>query len=446
MAEVTLTFRTQPHQTIPQGDWHTAVLLAGRGAGKTWNATRWVLTQALTYPGTTWLAVGRTWAEALRILAEGEGGLKWHILGDHQRPSVEFTLEGGTWDNAFTRSPGLMQLRLANGSVIRLASADRPNSLRGTNAHGAVADEVAFWDREALHMLRLAVRLSLPDGSPARVLMATTPAGQNWWADEWLDRAPMPGVIYIAGADEGMMPPHPPPSSLANRFTDKAWRDALLSMYEGTDLYQQEVLGQVLSMKGQIYKGLSPIKHTRAGYEDTGFEWPTPSTADQIIAGQDLGSEHPSALVVLARQAETWCVVAEVVEPAPTEAAWHSMISATLEQWRPEMIYSDRNFPQTTNAQRGRGLTIVDADKSSGSVIEGIREVQKVLSASQLRIDTEACPKLWRELRGYRWATTAQGDPVVPERPVKRADDASDALRYALFMVANRRTRRLLFS
>ena len=122
------------------------------------------------------------------------------------------------------------------------------------------------------------------------------------------------------------------------------------------------------------------------------------------------------------------------------------MISATLEQWRPEMIYSDRNFPQTTNAQRGRGLTIVDADKSSGSVIEGIREVQKVLSASQLRIDTEACPKLWRELRGYRWATTAQGDPVVPERPVKRADDASDALRYALFMVANRRTRRLLFS
>ena len=122
------------------------------------------------------------------------------------------------------------------------------------------------------------------------------------------------------------------------------------------------------------------------------------------------------------------------------------MISATLEQWRPEMIYSDRNFPQTTNAQRGRGLTIVDADKSSGSVIEGIREVQKVLSASQLRIDTEACPKLWRELRGYRWGTTAQGDPVVRERPVMRADDASVALRYALFMVANRRTRRLLFS
>jgi phage terminase large subunit-like protein len=104
-----VVFRPQPHQVIPQlPDALTLIFQAGRGTGKTWNGCRWLLTNALQYPGTTWLAVAQTWRDALRILAEGSGGLKWHVMGDDTRPNLEFALRGGSWASAFVRSPGAM--------------------------------------------------------------------------------------------------------------------------------------------------------------------------------------------------------------------------------------------------------------------------------------------------------------------------------------------------
>lgn len=445
--EIEYRIKVQPHQVIPSGNWHTCVLLAGRGAGKTWNEARWLITQALTYPDTTWMAVGRTWAECIRVLAEGEGGLRWQIMGGNGGDNLEALLDGGSWDKAFSRSPGRAELRFANGSVIRLGSADRPASLRGTNAHGSVGDEVAFWPEEALNQLRLITRLKLPDGTPSRILMATTPDGENWWSRQWLKKAPMPGVVYV-GSNDPTLPPDPPPSSFANAHTDESWKSSLVSMYEGTDLYEQEVLGMVLNARGQIYKGLSQVKNSRGWRCDESLDeplvWPTPDTAEEVIAGQDLGTEHPSALIILARVGTTWCAVAEVVKPAATEQDWYDMIAPTLALWRPHVVWSDVNFPQTTNQQRRRGLPVKDTTKGPTSVMEGIRTVQGVISSGSLVVDLDACPKLWQELNGYRWAVDAKGDPV--EKPVKKNDDAADALRYALFMASTKPKKRARFA
>ena len=122
------------------------------------------------------------------------------------------------------------------------------------------------------------------------------------------------------------------------------------------------------------------------------------------------------------------------------------MIKPTLDLWQPEIIYSDRNFPQTTNAQKRRGLRIKEADKGPNSVMEGIRVVQHELSTGDLVVDVDACPLLWREFGNYRWATDSKGDPVVPEKPVKKFDDALDALRYALYMATVRPKKRARFA
>lgn len=443
-----VTFRPQPHQVIPHlPDALTLIFQAGRGTGKTWNGCRWLLTNALQYPGTTWLAVAQTWRDALRILAEGSGGLKWHIVGDDDRPNLEFALRGGSWASAFVRSPGAMALFFANGSEIRFASADIPDSLRGNNAHGALADEVAFWPVESYDMLRLAVRLPLPDGTPPRIFCATTPDGENWLWARFLDpdKLPRPDVAFVGGRDGGRLPPDPPPSTLDNRHTDATWRAQLLAMYEGTDLADQEIYGRIVTRHGAIFKKLGP-QHTRKGMAALGVEWPTPDTADIIIAGQDLGAENPSALVVLARAGDRWCAVDEVYAPAGTEADWHRQIEATLARWAPGRLYSDRNFPQTTEAQRRRGLPVVLADKRPESVLDGIRVIQQAVHAEELAIDTDACPNLWRELRGYRWQTGSDGLPMSPERPVKKDDHAVDALRYALFMEAGKPRRKLLIA
>lgn len=452
MNELTLTWRPRPHQVIPERPQAvTYIAIAGRGTGKTWNATRWLLTQSLTYPRTTWMAVGQTWRDAQRILAEGEGGLRWHLLGDEEkgRPNLEFLLRGGKWGKAYVRTPGQAALYFANGSEIRFASADNPDSLRGTNAHGAVADEAAFWEAEAFHMLRLAVRLPLPDGSPARIFAATTPNGiGGWFYDAFLnpEKLPNPAVCFVGGAAGGTLPPDPPPSTFDNPHTDPVWRSQLLAMYEGTDLAQQEIYGISIAATGAVFKGLSPSRHTRAGVVPTGLTWPHPGEVSEVIAGQDLGAENPSALVVLAKVDERWCVVEEVYGPAATEDEWWRAIKPTIERWQPDRIYSDRNFPQTTNAQKRRGLPIVLADKGPDSVLDGIRCVQAVLHAERLAVDTEAAKHLWRELREYRWQTKPDGQPLTPERPVKANDHAVDALRYALYMAEGKPRRRLLIA
>ncbi len=432
MATLEVRFKPLRYQVIPEGDWTTAILWAGRGVGKTWNGCRWLLTQALSYPGTTWIAAGRTWAEARRILAEGSGGLKWHIIGDQDtgRPNIEALLDGGRWDEAFTRSPGLMELRFANGSVIRFASADRPDSLRGTNAHGALGDEVAFWDAEAYDMLRLAVRLPLGDGTPSRMLLATTPAGMNWFWKRFIDAAPTDGVVFVGGAGEAHeLPPDPPPSTFDNPHTDATWRASLEALYGGSELGRQELYGEVLSMAGQVYRLADGI-HTRDGSDI----WPTPQTATDCVAGMDLGAENPSALVVLAKLGDRWHAVAEAVAPAKSPGDLHSLIAPVLEVWRPRSVVTDTNYPQTSEYLRRLQVPIRDADKRAGSVVDGIAAVQQLIGRDELVIDKAACPVLWREMTGYRWATDREGNPLTPERPVKKDDHTCDALRYVVYL------------
>lgn len=439
----TVRSRLLPHQ-VPPGDqdWALWLLFGGRGIGKTYTMVRWLVKQALKYPGTSWRAVGRTWPEARDILAEGPSGVRQTV----EELGLEDLLDGGSWDKAFTASPGNMKVKFRNRSIIRFGSAEQPKSLRGGNYHGAIADELAFWDPEAYSNLRFAVRLPLPDGTPARIVAATTPNGQNWFFHQFIESAPLPRVKFIGGAD---LPPDRPPSTYDNQFLDEGFVELVAGMYEGTDLGAQEIYGGFLDARGAIYR-LSEATARRPDYE-----WPLPThwvedaaspeggywsqNWDEVIAGQDLGSEHPSAFVVLARRGDTWHVVAEVIEPAATEDDWFDMIAPVVELWQPDVIYSDHNFPQTLAAQQRRGLPVVPADKSAGSVLDGIRIVQAKLAGGHLLIDQEACPKLWRQLIGYRWKTGRDGAPLNPERPVKKDDDGPDALRYALFMVDDTR-------
>jgi len=398
--ELTLTWRPLPHQVIPKGGWTVCVLYGGRGVGKTWNGCRWLLTQALTYPNTTWGAIAQTWGDAEKILALGSGGLRWHILGDEatNRPNLEFTLLGGSWATAFRSAPGRMVLRFANGSEIRFASAEKPDSL------------------------------------PPRVLCATTPNGRNWFWQQYLNPEilPLNGLSFVGGADGGVLPPHPPPSSLDNPYTDEAWKKNLLSMYAGTDIGRQEIYGEILTPAGAVFKEISIARHTRARLD----MWPKVGEADDVIIGLDLGSENPTAAVVLARSGERWHAVAEAVAPCATPEAVRDLLAPLIEQWSPRVIVADTNYPQTSNSLRKWGMPVQNADKRAGSVLDGIRTVQSHFAADTVAVDEEACPVLWRELLGYRWAVGHDGSPLTPERPVKKDDHTVDALRYAIASVS----------
>lgn len=140
----------------PGSGWHTWLLLAGRGFGKTRAGAEEFAWQLLCNNNWRGAIIAPTEADARDTCMEGESGL----LG---------ILPPGCIDK-WNRS--LCELRLFNGSRVKLFSADVPERLRGPQHHVAWADELAAWRyAEALDQLHFGLRL----GVNPRLIVTTTP-------------------------------------------------------------------------------------------------------------------------------------------------------------------------------------------------------------------------------------------------------------------------------
>src|SRR5690606_20280613 len=116
----------------------------------------------------------------------------------------------------------------ANGSTATLYSADEPNRLRGPQHHWAICDEFAVWRYpEALDMLMFGLRL----GQDPRVVIATTPRPTK----EVKALLQQPGLVKTTGTTYENL------DNLAPAF-----REQIISRYEGTRLGRQELNAELL--------------------------------------------------------------------------------------------------------------------------------------------------------------------------------------------------------
>lgn len=147
----------RPEQIPGEGDWSILLYLAGRGAGKTRMAAEWLAWEASTRDNTRWAIVAPTFGDARGVCAEGESGI------------INILHEYGTLED-YNRSFG--EIRLSNGSRIRLFSGDEPNRLRGPQFHGSWCDELSSWRYpDTWDQLQFGLRL----GDHPRTLVTTTP-------------------------------------------------------------------------------------------------------------------------------------------------------------------------------------------------------------------------------------------------------------------------------
>jgi phage terminase large subunit-like protein len=148
-------------QVPPEGAWHTWLVMAGRGFGKTRAGAEWVREIAETDPTARIALVGASLGEARRVMVEGESGLL-AITPPRTRPLFEPSKHLLTWPN---------------GAAATLYSSAEPESLRGPQHSHAWCDEVAKWDKagghaeEAWDNLLLGLRL----GVRPQVVATTTP-------------------------------------------------------------------------------------------------------------------------------------------------------------------------------------------------------------------------------------------------------------------------------
>lgn len=102
-------------QLPPAGDWHTWLVMAGRGFGKTRAGAEWVRSLAEADPGARIALVGATLADVRAVMVEGESGVL-AVCPPGRRPSFE---------------PSLRRLSWPNGAEAVLFSAGEPEALRG---------------------------------------------------------------------------------------------------------------------------------------------------------------------------------------------------------------------------------------------------------------------------------------------------------------------------
>ncbi len=131
-------------------------MLAGRGFGKTRAGAEELIWQLLSHDGWRGAIVAPTAADARDTCVEGESGVLSLL------PPVCVA----NWNRS------LGELVLANGSRLKLFSADAPERLRGPQHHVAWCDELGAWRYpEALDQLRFGLRL----GQTPRLIVTTTP-------------------------------------------------------------------------------------------------------------------------------------------------------------------------------------------------------------------------------------------------------------------------------
>lgn len=207
----------RPEQLPPPGDWHTWLIMAGRGWGKTRTGAEFIR-YLVQHEGKKRLAlVAATAADAIDVMIEGESGL----LAVCERAGIRVHF-----------NPSKRRIRFPEyNAIATYYTAEKPRQLRGPQHDGFWADEIAAWKYpETWDMLQFTNRL----GDNPRGCATTTPRPVK------LIRELMEGVKQgVVALTKGST--YDNAANLAKSFVSK-----IITKYEGTRLGRQELDGELL--------------------------------------------------------------------------------------------------------------------------------------------------------------------------------------------------------
>ena len=265
----TLDWASKKHhyQIAPKSDWLGWVILAGRGSGKTRTGAEDCVEHCLRHRDFRYAIVAPTFADARDTCIEGESGVKAQLDDIGLQEDTDYT-----WN----RSIG--ELRLSNGSLIKLFSSQKPARLRGPQHHRAWLEELAAWDDAAVgdvlettyNNLMLGLRL----GDDPRYIVTTTPKPLKL-VRELVARD---DVVITRGSSYDNL------ENLAPKYHE------IIEKYSGTRIGQQEIQGILLEdVEGAFW--------TLRGIDDYRWrpEWGDPKLGRVYVGVDPSGGSTESA-------------------------------------------------------------------------------------------------------------------------------------------------------
>ena len=219
-------FVGRPKQQAPEGAWTFWFVQAGRGFGKTITAAQWTKDRALERKCRIAL-VAPTRDDVRFTMFEGETGILSVI------PAHAFL--GQSREFAWNRST--LELRLANGTLLRGFSSEEPGRLRGPQHHYAWGEEVSSWDDapkgDVLDTTFNNMKLGLRLGDSPQAVLTSTPRTNKLTKE--LIALSGGTLVRVVG------------SSYENRanLSEQWWQDVVAPL-EGTRVGRQEIEAELL--------------------------------------------------------------------------------------------------------------------------------------------------------------------------------------------------------
>lgn len=219
------SFWGRPEQFVPEGHF-IHMICQGRGAGKTRSGAEWVRETAMKYPGCRIALVGRTTADVIGTMINGESGIM-AVHPPSERPEHQVSKRRLVWPN---------------GTIAETFSSQEPSQLRGPQAFRTWADELGSWlhtaddsGLTAWDNARFMTRLPYGDVEP-QILVTTTPKRTQSIIDIFEEADEKPEKVMIVTG-----------STFDNAVNLSAVQlQELRDLYEGTDIGRQELSGELL--------------------------------------------------------------------------------------------------------------------------------------------------------------------------------------------------------
>jgi phage terminase large subunit-like protein len=312
----------RPKQLPPEGDWRYWWILAGRGFGKTITAANWARREGLKEPIRFGL-VAPTAAVARDTMVEGVTGLL-AVFRDHE-------LRDGDREKAWNRSLG--ELYLANGTIYKTFSSERPDRIAGSQHHKVWCEEVSLWldanrrstpDRPTTWtQVMLSTRLS----DDPQICLTSTPR-PNVLTRELAELLP-PRMVQVRG------------SSFENRanLAESYW-DEVVQPLLGSRVGRQEIEAEILlDVEGALWT-LGQIEEGRIG-EAPDLKRIVVAIDPNVTDTED--SDEAGVIVVGRGLDDKGYVLEDCTIHRGGPHAWAAAAVSALDRWQGDMIVAEKN-------------------------------------------------------------------------------------------------------
>jgi PBSX family phage terminase large subunit len=297
-------------------------------------------------------------------------------------------------------------VKLINGSVFRLLSANNRDSLVGRAANLLIVDEAAIIPNDEYYTRDL--RPALSTFTDSRCLWISTPRGKGNYLYEY----------FLRGED----PEYPDWSSSIH-----TWRaNPLLSETDVDEarrsitkaLYLQEYECEWTTTESQIYLDLDEEKHL-GDYVGERFA--------EVIGGLDVGYRDENVFVVIGTDGDNYFIVDEFISKESTTSELAAEIQEKINEWNIDTIYID-SAAQQVKADFAYDYDIY-CENAIKSVNDGINSIQVLIEQDRLFFDTEGARHTFSAMSAYKWNPNTE----TPKPVHDWASHPCDAVRYAIY-------------